>query len=86
MGWLRALAAWIAALIFALNPNLIYMQATAMGESLYLALFVWSAVYFSEFVRESAMSRKKQASRSRSAGSWLPQPCWCAMTAGSWRP
>ncbi len=44
-------AAWIAALIYALNPNLLYMQATAMGESLYLALFVWSAVYFAEFVR-----------------------------------
>ena len=44
--------AWIAALIYALNPNLIYMQATAMGESLYLALFVWSAVYFAEFVRQ----------------------------------
>jgi len=45
-------AAWIAALIYALNPNLIYMQATAMGESLYLVLFVWSAVYFAEFVRQ----------------------------------
>jgi len=44
--------AWIAALICALNPNLIYMQATAMGESLYLALFVWSAVYFAEFVHQ----------------------------------
>lgn len=44
-------AAWIAAVIYALNPNLLYMQATAMGESLYLALFVWSAVYFAEFVR-----------------------------------
>jgi hypothetical protein len=47
------MAAWIAALIYALNPNLIYMQATAMGESLYLALLVWSAVYFSEFVRDA---------------------------------
>ena len=47
-------SAWIAALIYALNPNLIYMQATAMGESLYLALFVWSAVYFAEFVRQAA--------------------------------
>jgi len=45
-------SAWIAALIYALNPNLIYMQATAMGESLYLALFVWSSVYFAEFVRQ----------------------------------
>jgi hypothetical protein len=46
-------SAWIAALIYALNPNLIYMQATAMGEPLYLALFVWSAVYFAEFVRQA---------------------------------
>jgi len=45
------IAAWIAALIFAANPNLIYMQTTAMGESLYLAFFVWSVVYFSEFMR-----------------------------------
>src|SRR6266567_2316626 len=47
-------AAWMAALIYALNPNLIYMQATAMTEPLYLALFVWSVVYFSEFVRQSS--------------------------------
>jgi 4-amino-4-deoxy-L-arabinose transferase-like glycosyltransferase len=46
-------SAWIAALIFALNPNLIYMQATAMGESLYLAFFVWSALYFTEFARQA---------------------------------
>ena len=44
-------AAWIAALIYALNPNLLYMQSTAMGESLYLAMFVWSAVYFADFVQ-----------------------------------
>src|SRR6476659_4329604 len=29
-------AAWLAAGIFALNPNLIYLQATAMTEPLYL--------------------------------------------------
>src|SRR5262249_26696928 len=46
-------AAWIAALIFAVNPNLIYMQATAMTEALYLALFVWTVVFFSEFVRSA---------------------------------
>ena len=27
------------------------MQTTAMGEALYLALFIWAVVYFSEFVR-----------------------------------
>ncbi len=51
------LSAWAAAILYAANPNLIYMQATAMGESLYLALFIWSIVYFAEFVqgRESAL-------------------------------
>jgi hypothetical protein len=47
-------AAWIAALIYALNPNLLYMHATAMTESLYLALFIWAVVYFAEFARGTA--------------------------------
>ncbi|HTC55619.1 MAG TPA: hypothetical protein VK706_04330 [Candidatus Sulfotelmatobacter sp.] len=45
--------AWAAAILYGANPNLIYMQATAMGESLYLAFFIWSVVYFAEFVREA---------------------------------
>jgi hypothetical protein len=53
-------AAWLAAAIYALNPNLIYLQATAMTESLYLALFVWAIVYFNEFLR------------SRDLGQWSP--------------
>jgi len=53
--------AWIAALIYALNPNLIYMQATAMTETLYLALFVWAVVYFSEFVRQAAEEPRRAA-------------------------
>jgi dolichyl-phosphate-mannose-protein mannosyltransferase len=55
--------AWLAALIYALNPNLIYMQATAMTETLYLALFVWAVVYFSEFVRLAA-EEPRRAGRS----------------------
>jgi hypothetical protein len=43
--------AWLSAILFAANPNLIYMQSTAMGESLYLALFIWAVVYFAEFAR-----------------------------------
>ena len=43
--------AWVAAILYAANPNLIYMQATAMGESLYLAFFIWAVVYFAEFAR-----------------------------------
>jgi hypothetical protein len=54
-----SLAAWTAAVIFAANPNLIYLQTTAMGESLYLALFIWAVVYFSEYMRGDANSLTK---------------------------
>jgi hypothetical protein len=43
--------AWVAAILYGANPNLIYMQATAMGESLYLAFFIWAVAYFAEFAR-----------------------------------
>src|SRR5690349_7178902 len=45
-------AAWVGAVVFAANPNLLYLQSVAMTEVLYLALFIWSLVFFSEFVRE----------------------------------
>ncbi len=46
-----AVGAWAAAFAYGANPNLIYTQATAMTESIYLALFIWAVVYFAEFVR-----------------------------------
>lgn len=46
-------AAWCAALVYAANPNLLYLQATAMNEPLYLAFFLWATVFFSEFVRQT---------------------------------
>jgi len=49
----RRFAAWTAAVVFAANPNLIYMQSTAMGETLYLAFFVWAVAFFKEWVRGS---------------------------------
>jgi hypothetical protein len=61
-------AAWTAAFVFAANPNLIYMQATAMGEALYLALFIWAVVYFGEFMRgeENALTK---------CGLWVAAAC-----------
>ena len=44
-------AAWIAALIYAANPNLMYMQSTAMGEAIYLAFFVWAVASLCEWVQ-----------------------------------
>src|SRR5438094_3163488 len=40
------LAPWGAVLVYAANPNLIYLQTTAMTEPIYLALFIWALVYF----------------------------------------
>jgi hypothetical protein len=48
------IAGWLGAITYAANPNLIYLQTTAMTESLYLALFVWALVYFSDLVRQSS--------------------------------
>jgi hypothetical protein len=45
------LLAWFATVVFAANPNLIYLQSTAMTEVLYIACFVWAFVYFAEFVQ-----------------------------------
>lgn len=61
-------AAWIGALVYALNPNLIYMQATAMTESLYLAFFVWSAVYFTEFVRNARENAERSGKSLKKCG------------------
>ncbi|HEV2690099.1 MAG TPA: hypothetical protein VGV35_16180, partial [Bryobacteraceae bacterium] len=49
------IAAWGAALIYVANPNLIYLQTTAMTEPLYLALFIWACVYFTEFTKEATI-------------------------------
>jgi hypothetical protein len=42
-------AAYLAAAAYALNPNLLYMQTTAMNEPLFLAFFIWAIVYFDEW-------------------------------------
>ena len=37
-----AVAAYLAAAIYALNPNLLYLQATAMNEPIFLAFSLFS--------------------------------------------
>jgi hypothetical protein len=58
-----SVTAWFAAGIYGLNPNLLYLQSTAMTETLYLALFIWAVVYFSEFQR--AASRQEWSSAAK---------------------
>ncbi|HEX3542885.1 MAG TPA: hypothetical protein VHT31_00030, partial [Candidatus Acidoferrum sp.] len=64
--------AWAAALVYGANPNLIYMQATAMGESLYLAFFLWAVAYFAEF----ALGKEKTSRALMKCGLCLAAACW----------
>ena len=47
------MAAWLGAGIYGANPNLLYLQSTAMTESLYLAFFIWAVVYFLHYTQTS---------------------------------
>src|SRR5439155_45509 len=60
------LAGWFAALIYAANPNLIYLQTIAMTEPLYLAFFIWAIVFFNEFAQQAARRNEGQSSPSHS--------------------
>ena len=62
-------AAWLAAALLGLNPNLLYMQSTAMTESIFLAAVIWAVVYFDEFIR--GLSRANLQSPQR----LNPRPC-----------
>jgi hypothetical protein len=42
-------AAWMGTLFFLLNPHLLYMQSTAMTESIYLAGMIWTVAYLCDF-------------------------------------
>ncbi len=53
-------AGFISASIYALNPNLLYMQTTAMNEPLYLAFFIWAIVYFDEWRRATLIDTPKR--------------------------
>jgi hypothetical protein len=55
------IAAWLAAVIYAANPNLLYLQTTAMTESLYLAFFIWAVVHCGEFAQALANSEVNSA-------------------------
>ena len=44
-------SAALAAVLYAFNPSMLYMQSTAMTESIFLAAILWSVVYFDDFLR-----------------------------------
>lgn len=80
------LGAWTAAIVYGANPNLIYMQATAMTESVSLAFFIWAVVYFAEFVRDLPADNLPKPSgakkvRTQPRFSSLTRCAWCLAAA-----
>jgi len=62
--WLSPAPAALALVFFALNPNLLYLQTTAMTEPLFLCEFIWFVVWLVEwraaFDRETAAATSEQ--------------------------
>lgn len=52
--WLRPLPSCVALAFFALNPNLLYLQTTAMTEPLFLCEFIWIVLLLAEWRRRLA--------------------------------
>jgi hypothetical protein len=94
--WSR-LAAWIGTAFFAANPNLLFVQTTALNEPLYLACFLWAVVFFTEASR--AFGRGEDAGKwlgkgaialtgailTRYDGWFLACVCWIAILTGGIR-
>jgi hypothetical protein len=69
-------APWFAAAIFALNPNLIYLQTTAMTEPVYFAFFIWTLVFICAAIRACSAADGKAATSSLTrAGLCLAGAC-----------
>jgi hypothetical protein len=60
--WLAPTASALALAFFALNPNLLYLQTTAMTEPLFLSEMVWVAVWLVEW-RASLEGDTRRTSR-----------------------
>lgn len=74
------ITAWIAVVIFALNPNLLYMQSTAMTETIFLATFIWSLVYLDEFIRGLFPDERSRAATLKPTQA--VERCGIALSAG----
>jgi hypothetical protein len=74
--WPGRFLAWLAFGIFAMNPNLIYLQTTAMSEALYLPFFIWAIVFFAEALGNCRYGENHQANAAlRKCGLSLTGAC-----------
>ena len=61
--WLAPAPAAFALAFFALNPNLLYLQTTAMTEPLFVCLMVWTAVWLVEWRATLDTSDERRGNR-----------------------
>ena len=54
----------LAAAVYGLNPNLLYLQSTAMTEPVFLATFIWALVYLDRYCRALAADEGFPAAKS----------------------
>ena len=64
-------AAWIAVAVFAANPNLLYLQTTALNEPLNLALLIWATAFFTDFTHFALQGEDQEAARHLKWCGWL---------------
>lgn len=76
-------AAYLASAIYALNPNLLYMQTTAMNEPIFLAFFIWSVVWLDEFLRAAFPSRNRDVGTARTKPRRALEYCGIVMAGGA---
>ncbi|HEU5403131.1 MAG TPA: glycosyltransferase family 39 protein [Terriglobales bacterium] len=55
--------ALLAAAIYGLNPNLLYLQSTAMTEPIFLATFIWAMVYLDRYWRALHVHAEEAAAK-----------------------
>lgn len=71
----RAFAAALSAAILGLNPNLLYLQSTAMTESIYLALSLWAVFFFLRSLRRAEVGDARAHSSAIACGLCLIGAC-----------
>lgn len=62
--WLPPMGAVIAVLFYGLNPGLLYMQTTAMGEPVYLAEMIASLLFMAGAIRALRAQEPRRAAQS----------------------
>jgi Dolichyl-phosphate-mannose-protein mannosyltransferase len=76
-------AAYFAAAIYALNPNLLYMQTIAMNEPIFLAFFVWALVYLDQFFRACFPAFDCQVTGTQTKPDAALQACGITLAGGA---